>query len=66
MGIFSILESVVAAPDSRETLTGEKFDHRVSRVYISIYVIVNGLNKLHQRYSGRDNQRVTKLGVLPP
>jgi hypothetical protein len=51
MGIFSILASVVAVTDSRETLTGEKLDHRVSRVYISIYVIVNGLNR-----TGRTNR----------
>jgi hypothetical protein len=68
-GVFSILARlapVVAAPASRETLTCEQLAHHVSRVYVSILYasVVNGLNKLQERYSGRDNLRVTMFRSL--
>jgi hypothetical protein len=70
-GVFSILvwiAPVVGTLVSRETLIVEQVVHLVSRVYIYILhaPVVNGLNKLQGRNSGRGNLRVTEFGALPP
>ena len=69
--VFSILvwiSPVVGVSVSRETRIVEQVVHLVSRVYIYILheSVVNGLNKLQGRYSGRGNLRVTEFGALPP